>query len=139
MKTYLRYASGSWTITQMTLSRLKVINRCLQRIIKTRDRPDRTSNKELSKKTGEEPCSAGAVKWNWFGQTIRSDDSVAKQALQWTPQGCAEEAEYPGTPGKKIRRKNMDSELQIQLLLICLLYTSPSPRDGLLSRMPSSA
>ena len=24
-------------------------------------------------------------------------------------------------------------------LTICLLYTSPSPRDGLLSRMPSSA
>ena len=25
------------------------------------------------------------------------------------------------------------------VLLTCLLYTSPSPRDGLLSRMPSSA
>ena len=25
------------------------------------------------------------------------------------------------------------------VLLACLLYTSPSPRDGLLSRMPSSA
>ena len=25
------------------------------------------------------------------------------------------------------------------LVLVCLLYTSPSPRDGLLSRMPSSA
>ena len=25
------------------------------------------------------------------------------------------------------------------LFLLCLLYTSPSPRDGLLSRMPSSA
>ena len=25
------------------------------------------------------------------------------------------------------------------LYSICLLYTSPSPRDGLLSRMPSSA
>ena len=25
------------------------------------------------------------------------------------------------------------------LYYICLLYTSPSPRDGLLSRMPSSA
>ena len=25
------------------------------------------------------------------------------------------------------------------LILACLLYTSPSPRDGLLSRMPSSA
>ena len=29
---------------------------------------------------------------------------------------------------------------QIEALVkICLLYTSPSPRDGLLSRMPSSA
>ena len=26
-----------------------------------------------------------------------------------------------------------------QMCTICLLYTSPSPRDGLLSRMPSSA
>ena len=28
---------------------------------------------------------------------------------------------------------------QDELTLVCLLYTSPSPRDGLLSRMPSSA
>ena len=27
----------------------------------------------------------------------------------------------------------------VELCRICLLYTSPSPRDGLLSRMPSSA
>ena len=27
----------------------------------------------------------------------------------------------------------------VELFDICLLYTSPSPRDGLLSRMPSSA
>ena len=27
----------------------------------------------------------------------------------------------------------------MRLIFICLLYTSPSPRDGLLSRMPSSA
>ena len=26
-----------------------------------------------------------------------------------------------------------------KLCILCLLYTSPSPRDGLLSRMPSSA
>ena len=31
---------------------------------------------------------------------------------------------------RRVRRKNIDN---------CLLYTSPSPRDGLLSRMPSSA
>ena len=28
---------------------------------------------------------------------------------------------------------------KLELLISCLLYTSPSPRDGLLSRMPSSA
>ena len=30
-------------------------------------------------------------------------------------------------------------EISNMLLQTCLLYTSPSPRDGLLSRMPSSA
>ena len=30
-------------------------------------------------------------------------------------------------------------ELSKTIMCICLLYTSPSPRDGLLSRMPSSA
>ena len=30
-------------------------------------------------------------------------------------------------------------QLEGRDIYICLLYTSPSPRDGLLSRMPSSA
>ena len=30
-------------------------------------------------------------------------------------------------------------EATADLVCACLLYTSPSPRDGLLSRMPSSA
>ena len=30
-------------------------------------------------------------------------------------------------------------ELDNGNIRVCLLYTSPSPRDGLLSRMPSSA
>ena len=33
----------------------------------------------------------------------------------------------------------IESPTRPDLLRICLLYTSPSPRDGLLSRMPSSA
>ena len=37
-----------------------------------------------------------------------------------------------------IRAMNGKSMLK-NTLYICLLYTSPSPRDGLLSRMPSSA
>ena len=32
-----------------------------------------------------------------------------------------------------------DTEDNQHVLYPCLLYTSPSPRDGLLSRMPSSA
>ena len=31
------------------------------------------------------------------------------------------------------------NEIRVPLFVTCLLYTSPSPRDGLLSRMPSSA
>ena len=31
------------------------------------------------------------------------------------------------------------SYVQARTIECCLLYTSPSPRDGLLSRMPSSA
>ena len=52
---------------------------------------------------------------------------------------------YNAAPAKKI---NLELYRYIDILLLntieaqditCLLYTSPSPRDGLLSRMPSSA
>jgi len=38
-----------------------------------------------------------------------------------------------------LMRSLLDKIGELGLLWICLLYTSPSPRDGLLSRMPSSA
>ena len=38
----------------------------------------------------------------------------------------------------ELYRTNL-SKGQTGLSVACLLYTSPSPRDGLLSRMPSSA
>ena len=34
---------------------------------------------------------------------------------------------------------NSDVASWVKHNMVCLLYTSPSPRDGLLSRMPSSA
>ena len=51
------------------------------------------------------------------------------------------------TKGHRGRRKNvyrvatqsMDKALQYAYRDSCLLYTSPSPRDATLSRMPSSA
>ena len=35
--------------------------------------------------------------------------------------------------------QSASTDTSTTLLADCLLYTSPSPRDGLLSRMPSSA
>ena len=43
---------------------------------------------------------------------------------------------------RRNRRNSQPDEADVDMtpmLDICLLYTSPSPRDGLLSRMPSSA
>ena len=47
--------------------------------------------------------------------------------------GCALLRDYVDGYGKKL-----DSLLSAEAIS-CLLYASPSPRDGLLSRMPSSA
>ena len=43
--------------------------------------------------------------------------------------------------GETVRTHSKDNTLRMTIHLdqTCLLYTSPSPRDGLLSRMPSSA
>ena len=38
-----------------------------------------------------------------------------------------------------IIRETRETVSSLQEGSLCLLYTSPSPRDGLLSRMPSSA
>ena len=41
--------------------------------------------------------------------------------------------------GKVVRERTVDTFGFWRQRKLCLLYTSPSPRDGLLSRMPSSA
>ena len=46
-----------------------------------------------------------------------------------------------GQAANKVAINMPSSKLKVAIanVLACLLYTSPSPRDGLLSRMPSSA
>ena len=42
-------------------------------------------------------------------------------------------------PDKKLLKEKTDSERIVRIVGVCLLYTSPSPRDLSTSRMPSSA
>ena len=50
-----------------------------------------------------------------------------------------DQALHHGRQATKLSSNDADSFYNYGLALACLLYTSPSPRDGLLSRMPSSA
>ena len=52
----------------------------------------------------------------------------------------SDDKEISETKIKEIIKITTNDNIEISLPdNICLLYTSPSPRDGLLSRMPSSA
>ena len=48
-------------------------------------------------------------------------------------------AEKLGAIKKDADKSSKEDTKQTGIFKNCLLYTSPSPRDGLLSRMPSSA
>ena len=76
---------------------------------------------------------------------VSLDDSTA-QAGAWTPEATSANARKAAQDDSTIAYlgefNSGASAISIPILNeagICLLYTSPSPRDGLLSRMPSSA
>ena len=55
--------------------------------------------------------------------------------------GWASNSKYPLLASLRASAQLISYEIAVTMTLVsvCLLYTSPSPRDGLLSRMPSSA
>ena len=76
----------------------------------------------------------GAQNRNWDGA------GLSYGVLQWT--------QISGNLGKLLAAmvradqaafRRIFGEHSTELLRVCLLYTSPSPRDGRISRMPSSA
>ena len=79
----------------------------------------------------DDPAQLNVVGYNW-GRTTPDEYIVV---------GGHFDIAYAFTPpsGGTNEGANDDTSGSTVSLEICLLYTSPSPRDGLLSRMPSSA
>ena len=82
-----------------------------------------------------------------FGEIISRYDKIHMFDIQLNSQEAIRESAYV-SPGNKAIIINSPYgnighticyDLRFPELYSCLLYTSPSPRDGLLSRMPSSA
>ena len=87
--------------------------------------------------------------------TTKAVEEISEDSIKDLSELCQKllrvEAEVGNTEERLKRLKDQQRELSEQLipdrltqlgvsdLKFCLLYTSPSPRDGLLSRMPSSA
>ena len=91
------------------------INKCLRRILNIHW-PDRITNKELWKKTNEEPVldQLGRRKWNWIGHTLRkSDDSIAKNKCYSGHHKATEKEDDKKHVEKRSGEGDVDSRLQV--------------------------
>ena len=83
---------------------------------------------KLERRGGDLSATMGSTTTNMQGMTSRSR-LLETTKTQW---GDVPSHMFDNKPAKPVA--SLD-----EWFLTCLLYTSPSPRDGLLSRMPSSA
>ena len=85
------------------------------------------------------PCCAFAASKEFITAMPNTYSALLKSIIEAT--AFAHKAENRKQIAEAIAPANYLNQPQIVLeqILTCLLYTSPSPRDGLLSRMPSSA
>ena len=87
-------------------------------------------------------------KEGWFGTTVviqpeRIDQALQQQGLNWLEvegfQEALQQVPYERDLTIVADACDVNAERFTQRITACLLYTSPSPRDATLSRMPSSA
>ena len=75
----------------------------------------------------------------FIGRHIGPSDEHIKIMLSYLHVKSLEELIQKIVPDKILEKEELKLDDAISEDKACLLYTSPSPRDGLLSRMPSSA
>ena len=91
------------------------------------------------------PAKKVAAKKTLAKKVAAKKTPTKKVAAKKTPQKIANNKSKIAPYKPKKNEKYMSAAMKrhfVAVLLLwkdCLLYTSPSPRDGLLSRMPSSA
>ena len=72
-------------------------------------------------------------------ETPQSTEEVLKLVIQDLNSFRQDLTNQLGEDVNRLRVEKKQLNEDVSKLRSCLLYTSPSPRDGLLSRMPSSA
>ena len=73
------------------------------------------------------------------GDDVDTDQLNLRQGYRWQLRSVGTEPLLIDLVFSKVLQTIATQLLGDNMLRPCLLYTSPSPRDGLLSRMPSSA
>ena len=95
----LLYGCETWKVTNKIVGKIQVfVNRSLRQILKI-FWPKTISNEDLWRTTKFEEMVVyiRRKKWNWIGHTLRKgNDDLAKQALDWNPQGTRR----PGRPAE---------------------------------------
>ena len=84
---------------------------------------------------------AGEIGAGGMGVVYRATDTTLDRdvAVKVLPESMAADAERIARFDREAKTLASLNHPNIAQIYGCLLYTSPSPRDGLLSRMPSSA
>ena len=83
---------------------------------------------------GNEQYQEVSGEFSYFVEDPYVDEELSRDAIKEDAEVVIIGGGFGGMlAGARLREAGIDD------FRICLLYTSPSPRDGLLSRMPSSA
>ena len=71
--------------------------------------------------------------------SLRSIADASDRDVQQKPRTASATECVADNTSRRLRTNEVAAQVSYLSMTACLLYTSPSPRDGLLSRMPSSA